>query len=281
MVDSMNFNIKPAYDKKIDKSDLVKLFWRSIPFEHSWNYERMGNVGFTWAIMPILKKLYPKKENFVRALKRNLELYNMTPYIVTLPLGISAAMEEANATVENFDESSISAVKLALMGPLSGIGDSFFWGTLRVLATGIGTTLALKGNILGPILFFLVFNVPHFVMRYYATFLGYSLGSNVISNVENSGVMDKITKYASMIGMMVVGAMTQEMVSVKFITKIGIGKSSSTIQSLLDGIFPGIATLILFGVTYWMLKKKLNPLLIMLIILLVSIAAAYFKILGA
>ena len=94
-------------------------------------------------------------------------------------------------------------------------------------------------------------------------------------------MMDKITKYASMIGMMVVGAMTQEMVNVKFITKIGVGKSASTVQSLLDGIFPGIATLALFGVTYWMLKKKLNPLVIMLIILLVSIAATYFKILGA
>ena len=278
---SMNFNIKPKYDKKIKKSDLVKLYWRSIPYEHSWNYERMGNVGFTWAIMPILKKLYPQKDKFIHALKRNLELYNMTPYIVTLPLGISAAMEEANATNEDFDETSISAVKLALMGPLSGIGDSFFWGTLRVLATGIGTTLAIKGNVLGPILFFLIFNVPHFIIRYYCTFLGYSLGSNVINNVENSGMMDKITKYASMIGMMVVGAMTQEMTSVNFTTKIGVGKSASTVQSLLDEIFPGIATLVLFGITYWMLKKKLNPLLIMLIILVVSIAAAYFKILGA
>ena len=278
---SMNFNIKPKYDKKINKSDLVKLFWRSIPYEHSWNYERMGNVGFAWAIMPILKKLYPQKDKFIHALKRNLELYNMTPYIVTLPLGISAAMEEANATNEDFDETSISAVKLALMGPLSGIGDSFFWGTLRVLATGIGTTLAIKGNVLGPILFFLIFNVPHFIIRYYSTFLGYSLGSNVINNVENSGMMDKITKYASMIGMMVVGAMTQEMTSVNFTTKIGVGKSASTVQSLLDEIFPGIATLTLFGITYWMLKKKLNPLLIMLIILVVSIAAAYFKILGA
>ena len=275
---SMNFNIKPKYNKKINKSDLVKLYWRSIPYEHSWNYERMGNVGFTWAIMPILKKLYPQKDKFIHALKRNLELYNMTPYIVTLPLGISVAMEEANASNEDFDETSISAVKLALMGPLSGIGDSFFWGTLRVLATGIGTTLAIKGNVLGPILFFLIFNVPHFIIRYYCTFLGYSLGSNVINNVENSGMMDKITKYASMIGMMVVGAMTQEMTSVNFTTKIGVGKSASTVQSLLDEIFPGIATLVLFGITYWMLKKKLNPLLI---ILVVSIAAAYFKILGA
>lgn len=179
----MNSKFLPKYEKILVKKDLKKLFWRSIPYEHSWNYERLGNVGFTWAMLPILKKLYPDKKDFSEAMKRHLELYNVTPYIVTLPLGIAAAMEETNATVSNFDFKSISSVKLALMGPLAGIGDAFFWGTLRILATGIGTSLALKGNILGPILFFLVFNIPHYLMRYYGTFLGYGLGSKVISQV--------------------------------------------------------------------------------------------------
>ncbi len=277
----MSFSFKPQYNKILNKKDIQNMFWRSIPYEHSWNYERMGNVGFTWALLPILKKLYPKKKDLSIAMKRHLELYNVTPYIVTLPLGIAAAMEETNVTDKSFDEKSISGVKLALMGPLAGIGDAFFWGTLRILATGIGTSLALKGNILGPILFFLVFNIPHYLMRYYGSFLGYGLGSNVITQVQSSGIMDTVTKYASIIGMMVVGAMSKEMVSVNFITKIGLGKNSTTVQSLLDGIFPGLATLGLFGIMYWMLKKKMNPLLIMLIILIVSIGAAYFKILGA
>jgi fructoselysine and glucoselysine-specific PTS system IID component len=277
----MSFNFKPEYNKILNKKDIQNMFWRSIPYEHSWNYERMGNVGFTWALLPILKKLYPNKKDLSVAMKRHLELYNVTPYIVTLPLGIAAAMEETNVTDDSFDEKSISGVKLALMGPLAGIGDAFFWGTLRILATGIGTSLALKGNILGPILFFLVFNIPHYLMRYYGSFLGYGLGSNVITQVQSSGVMDTVTKYASIIGMMVVGAMSKEMVSINFITKIGLGKDSTTVQSLLDGIFPGLATLGLFGIMYWMLKKKVNPLLIMLIILIVSIGAAYFKILGA
>lgn len=276
----MNFSFKPSYKNLINKKDLQTMFWRSIPYEHSWNYERMGNVGFTWAILPILKKLYPNKKELSKAMKRHLELYNVTPYIVTFPLGIAAAMEETNVVTPNFDTKSISGVKLALMGPLSGVGDAFFWGTLRILATGIGTSLALKGNILGPILFFFIFNIPHYLMRYYGTFLGYGLGSNVISQVQESGVMSTLTKYASIIGMMVVGAMSMDMVKIKFITKIGLGTDSTTIQSLLNGIFPGIATLGMFGLMYWMLKKKMNPLLIMLIILIVSIVAAYFKILG-
>ena len=57
-------------------------------------------------------------------------------------------MEESNARNEDFDTSSINNVKVALMGPLAGIGDSMFWGTLRVIATGIGTSLAMQGSIL-------------------------------------------------------------------------------------------------------------------------------------
>lgn len=277
----MSFKIHAEYDKKLKKQDLMKVFFRSIPYEHSWNYERMGNVGFTFAMLPILKKLYPDKEELSKAMKRHLELYNVTPYISTLPLGIAAAMEEANVENPNFDTSSISSVKLALMGPLSGIGDAFYWGTLRILATGIGGALALQGKILGPILFFLVFNIPHYIIRYLCTFLGYRFGSDVISKIEESGLMQKVMQCASIIGIMVVGAMTKNMVSINFATKIGIGKSASTVQSLLDGIFPGSTILALFGIVYWMLKKKINPLMIMLILLVVGIAGAYFGILGA
>ena len=44
------------------------------------------------------------------------------------------------------------------MGPLSGIGDSFFWGILRVIA-GIGISLASTGSPLGAIVFLLLYNV--------------------------------------------------------------------------------------------------------------------------
>lgn len=128
----MSFKIQPQYKGKITKKDLQKVFWRSIPTEHLWNYERMMNVGYTYAMIPILKKLYPKKEDLSAALTRNLEVYNVTPYIITLPEGIATAMEELNASDPNFDTESISAVKLAMMGPLSGVGDAFFCGVLYV-----------------------------------------------------------------------------------------------------------------------------------------------------
>ncbi|WP_313159805.1 PTS system mannose/fructose/sorbose family transporter subunit IID, partial [Mixta calida] len=142
----------------ITPRDLRRVFWRSFQMEFSWNYERQMNLAFVYALMPVLKKLYTRHEDLVSALKRHLVFFNTTPHIVTLILGITAAMEEKNRSGGGMDSASIDNVKASLMGPLAGLGDSFFWGTLRLIATGIGTSLALKGNILGPILFVLIFN---------------------------------------------------------------------------------------------------------------------------
>ena len=249
----MSFKFEAAYDKKIDRKDLQQLFLRTIPYEHSWNYERMGHVGFTWALIPILRKLYPNEADFRAAMKRHMELYNVTPYIATLPVSIAAAMEEANAEDPEFDTSAISNVKLALMGPLSGIGDAFYWGTLRILATGIGTSLALQGSILGPILFLLAFNVPHYIIRYLLTFVGYRFGSEMITKIQESGLMATIVKMASIMGAMVIGAMTMEMVAVDIPIPIGVGEDVSTLAGLLNGIFPGFVTLSVFGIVYFCL----------------------------
>src|SRR5699024_8490783 len=167
-------------DGKVTKKDLKKVFWRSIPMEFTWNYERQMNQGYTYAMLPILKKVYSGKD-LSRAMVRHMEFYNTTPYVITFPLGVSAAQEELNAEEPDvFDDTSISTIKTALMGPIAGIGDSFYGGTLRILATGVGASLAAQGNILGPILFLLIFNVSHFLIRYIFTFLGFNLGSDFL-----------------------------------------------------------------------------------------------------
>jgi len=173
-------------EKVITARDLRRVFWRSFQMEFSWNYERQMNLAFVYTLIPLLKKLYPQKEDLRIALKRHLVFFNTTPHIVTLLLGITTAMEEKNSQQKTIDAGAIDNVKASLMGPLAGLGDSFFWGTLRLIATGIGTSLALQGSILGPILFLLVFNVPHILVRWFFTRWGYVLGTGVLQRVQQS-----------------------------------------------------------------------------------------------
>lgn len=258
-------------EKNIDK-ELTRVFWRSFQMEFSWNYERQMNLGYIYAIIPVLEKLYKdNKEGLKRALKRHLEFFNMTPHIVTLMLGISAAMEKENSEVEDFDENSINNIKTALMGPLSGIGDSFFWGTLRLIATGIGTSLSLQGNALGPILFLFIFNVPHRIIRFLLVKLGYKLGIEFLSKLQKNGTMEKLTFGASILGLVVIGAMAARMIDISTPLSFVSGENKIEVQGILNDIMPGILQLGAFGAVYYLLGKKVKPLMILLGMAIVGI----------
>lgn len=269
-------------EKKITKSDLKRLCLRTLPWEHSWNYERQANVAYCYAMMPILKKLYGDKEaEYKAALQRHLEFYNTTPQMVTLPLGITAAMEEERAKdIENYDTSSIINVKTAMMGPLAAIGDPIFQGSLRVIAATIGIALAMQGNILGALLYLLIFNIPQWLCRYFLVFKGYELGTSVLEKIENSGLMSIFAYVTGIVGLMATGAMTARTVAVGLNINFGTGDAITSVQSLIDSVAPGLLPLAMFGLTWKLLKRKIPPLYIMLGMIIFGVIGSGFGFLG-
>ncbi|MBA1433853.1 PTS system mannose/fructose/sorbose family transporter subunit IID [Bombilactobacillus bombi] len=266
-------------ESKIGKKEIRQLFWRSMPMEASFSYERMMSMAYAYCMYPIIKKLYPKLDDQKKAMHRHLEFFNCTSACSPIILGISTAMEERNAYDPNFDTDSINAMKAGLMGPLSGIGDAIFWGSLRIITAGIGISLAKDGNWLGPVLFVLLFNIPNYLFRYYGVKYGYSLGNKFISKIDGS-LMDNITYAINILGMAVIGAMIASMVSINIPITFGGGKHPQTVQSLLNSIMPCLLPL---GLTFYishLLKKKYNILIILLVIIIISIFGAYSGILA-
>lgn len=262
----------------ITKQDLRKVFFRSLTMEYSWNYERQQHMGFCYSMLPIIRRVLDNKEDQIQAAKRHMEFFNTTPYISTLILGISSAMEEANANDDRFDASSINSIKAALMSPLAGIGDSLFWGTLRVIATGLGVSLSMQGNILGPLLFLLVFNIPAYIVRWLCLKWGYGFGTSFLSKIEESGLMPKLTMGAAILGLMVIGAMVPNLVSVSVAGSLGTGDSAQSIQSIIDGIMPSLLPLLVtFGV-FQLVQHKVKIAWILVILMAVGIIGSFFGI---
>jgi PTS system mannose-specific IID component len=156
------------------------------------------------------------------------------------------------------------------MGPLAGIFDSLFWGTLKVIAAGVGTSLALKGNIIGPLLFILIFNVPHLLIRYQLTFIGYNQGNKFLQKIASNNVMDKLTSGAAIVGLMVVGAMPALLMSVKTPMEIGASGSEISVQGILDQIVPSIIPLVLTFAVYLLLKRNIKTTYLLIGLLLLG-----------
>lgn len=164
------------------------------------------------------------------------------------------------------------------MGPLSGIGDSIFWGTLRPLAAGIACSLALAGNAFAPILFLLLFNVFNVACRYFGLFKGYEMGTSFLTKLEKSGALQKVFVAAGIIGLLVIGAMSASMVSVKLALAIGSGDSAILLNDVINGIMPKMLPLLVTLLLYKLIRKgyKVNTLLLGIIV--VSIVLCFFGI---
>lgn len=267
---------KENNEKIVTKKDLNKMVLNqgSLGMEFSWNYERQMNLPFAMMMNPILKKIYKDDpEKYKEAVIRHLEFFNITPQLAPFVGGVVASMEEAHAKGE-VDSKAISSVKTALMGPLSGIGDSIFLGSIRVIALGVGLSLAMQGNILGPILYFLIYNIPAFFIRFYGARKGYELGFNYLAKMQKNGMMDKLMFAAGILGIMVIGGMTKDMVYTQLVMEIGSGETAKKLQEIIDGIIPGLIGLGVTWFYYWLLGKKVNPILIILGTILVGVLGA-------
>lgn len=244
-----------------EKKMFRTIFWRQFQLLGCMSHTRMQGIGFGWSLAPILKEIYPDHEEYLEALKRESMFFNTTQALAPFIMGLTVSMEKENAENPEFDVNTINGVKVGLMGPFAGIGDTFFYATLRVIITSLVIGLALNGNVMGPILYVLLYNIPNYLIRYFGCIYGYRLGSTYITEAAKSGLLDCITKAASIMGLMMIGCMSYNMVSFKSTLEVAMegSKDPFVLQTILDSICVGIVPLCLVLACFAALRKKVSP----------------------
>lgn len=208
---------------KGDKKMLRPIFWRSWTMFGSFTgATQLHALGVIYTLLPAINRYYKTKEDRAKALTRHTDWFNCTIHVNNFIMGLVTSMEKKNSEDPDFDPASISAVKASLMGPLSGIGDSFFWGIVRVIAASIGISLASNGSPLGAIVFLILYNIPAILVHYYALYGGYSVGAGFIQKMYESGGVKILTKVASVLGLMMMGSMTASNVKFNTILQVSI-----------------------------------------------------------
>lgn len=257
-------------DKKVTKDDLFWTFVRSNFLLGSFNFERMQSMGFCVSMMPILKRVYADNpEEMKAALKRHLEFFNTQPFVAAAIMGIIGAMEEKRANGADISPATLSGVKVGLIGPLAGVGDPIFWGTIRPVLAALGAGIALTGSILGPIIFFVAFNAIRLATHWYGVKYGYEKGTELVENIGGAE-MKFLTEGASVLGLLVMGALVAKWTTVNMPLVISEYDNSAgehvvtTLQTILDSLMPGIVALLMTFACMWLLKRGMNPLVIII-----------------
>ncbi|MCX7918891.1 MAG: PTS system mannose/fructose/sorbose family transporter subunit IID [bacterium] len=264
-----------AESKPITK---LTLFWvglRASCIMAVWNFERMLNIGFTYSLLPVLRRLYSTAEQRKQALSRHLKFFNTHPYFASYILGLVIAKEEklANENAQPSDaaflraEQDIQNIKTTLMGPFGALGDTFFWSTFRPFLALLAVMMVIL-NIpnwtvaaLAPIGFVVWYNVAHIYIRIGGVYRGYKLGDDIVLWLRQFNLANTIEKLQK-VGLAIAGIFLG-------LTGLYFCSTTSDWHSLTyERLWFAIKILILTLIVYIGLHKKMHTTRIFLLGLL-------------
>ncbi|GAA2949689.1 PTS system mannose/fructose/sorbose family transporter subunit IID [Lactobacillus kefiranofaciens subsp. kefirgranum] len=245
-------------EKKISKKTLNKSFnlwfWGALT---CFSQEHMQTFGYLASMLPIIKELYPDKDEQQKNIHAYTAFFNTNPMLGSVIIGTTASMEEARANGKGIDGETINDMRAGLMGPIAGIGDSLIDGTLIPILLGLALGMSQNGSPVGAIFYIVVWDLIAYLGQRFLYFRGYKLGDKAVSILI--GKQGKAIRHAiSIIGGMVVGGVLASWVNVttSLELKDATGKVFLNLQKQLDSIFPGLLTVVVTLLCWWLMAKK-------------------------
>ena len=263
----------------IEKKNIRHMFWTAGHFWGDFTMVKMEGNTYAYCMLPVINEVYANNEELqTEAFVRNTEFFNTHAACAGLVLGLSYALErERSLDPDKGPGEMITNLKTSLMGPLAAVGDSIFFNCIRVVAAGVGISLAAQGNPLGVLLFVGIYGGIFLAVKWYLIHLGYSLGTETITKAFQSGIIQSISDAACVMGLIMVGSLVSNMVSISTPLVVPMGSGTEmVVQDIFDGIIPGFLKLVLLFTIVWLVRKKTKPIVIIFLILLLAVAGSFF-----
>lgn len=161
--------------KRVRKTTLVNIFLRSLLIHATLNFRRMQNLGFTMAIIPLIRELKLNEKESEAFLTKHLQMFNTHPYFTGPIIGSIVGLEEEHASQKDelFD---VNAIKQSFMASYAAIGDTFFWGAFRPFAAFVSILLMYLGLAFAPVIYLLIYTPVHVWVRLKGFIEGYHRG---------------------------------------------------------------------------------------------------------
>lgn len=276
-------NSNLAEEKVLSKRDINKAWftwWLTAETAHS--FERMMGGGFGVSLAPILKKLYPNKDELSGALLRHTQFFNTNAVWGSLIPGIVIAMEEKKSKGIDVPEEAIIGTKTGLMGAIAGVGDTIDWGMWLPIILGMFISTAQNGSWIAGVAPWMIFMVITLFESYTLFHLGYRAGESSVEKVLSGGKIQSLINGASVLGLFMMGGLAATYITVTTPIVISSGLEGIALQTdILDAILPGIIPLLIVSGVYLYLEKiNRNFTHAMLIIIVLGIVLGALNILN-
>lgn len=275
----------------ITQKDVVKGWAKYyLAAEVSSGFERLTAPAFSFGMGGILEKLYGNdQEEYIKSLNRHLMFYNSESTWGSIIFGIACALEQervemikVGASAEEIEASAemISSLKIGLMGPLAGIGDTINHGMIRPLLLSAFIPLAAQGSWVAGVAPLLIWVIGITTIAYVLVTSGYKSGRKSVVQLLQTGKLNSFIQTASVLGLFMMGALSSTYV--KLSTAVSwenaLGETQS-LQSFIDTLFPKLLPLlVVFGIYGYFKKKGPKYVTVLLTIIVLSLVLSFFGI---
>lgn len=241
----------------------------------TWNYEKQMAVGYLWAMLPIIRKLYKDPEQQKEMLKTHIQFFNTTPHMGGFICGIDAATEEHEGYKA---KETVRGLKTGLMGPFAGVGDTLFGVLFPTIFGSIAAYMGQEGSMVGAVIWLLV-NIAILILRTFTAGIGYREGSKIITSAKDK--LDALTAAATLLGITVVGALVATVVKANVTAAFTSGEITVSGQDILNQIMPCLVPAVFVGFIYWLLgRKKMSSTKAIILVMVLAILLHVVGILG-
>jgi len=260
----------------LTKKDLRKVAYRWISVSiATYGYELQLAPSVVYSLSPALRKIYPNDEEYKKSLNNHFKYFNCMPWLAKILLGASLAIEDTQG-IDGVD--AVQDLKVGLMGPLSGIGDTIGWVMIPTIFGSIAAYMAVEGSIIGLVIW-LIINAVFWAIRVKLVEIGYYQGVKFITKFGEK--INIFTEAASILGLTVVGCLVSSVVNLKTSYTFVSGDVTLALQDQFDAIMPSLLPVAVVGLMYYLLKvKKVKMNWIILGTLVISILGAALGIFG-
>lgn len=269
----------------VSKKDLVKAWWRwTTAVEVPVSFDRMQALAFGYSMNGVMRKIYKDKpEELKGAMKRHTSMFNTNCDWGSIIHGITISLEEQRALghEDEITPEMIQSLKIGLMGPLAGIGDSVDQGIVATIPLAIFVPMAQQGSVLAAFIPGLIYIAWSYFWSWTLFNKGYTLGKNSVLEILHSGAIKKVIDIASIVGLFMIGCLSASYVKVSTILEFASGANgaTTTVQSILDGILPNMLPFVVVMSMYLYITKR-GPKFIRLMVytMVIAVVLTFFHI---
>ena len=265
----------------LTKKDYTKTALRAYWLQNGFNYNNYQGIGYANMLFPALRKIYTNDDDLREALKENIEFFNTNIHLVTFIANLHLGMLDNGQSHQDAKN-----LKVALMGPLAGVGDSISQFVIAPLFGSIGAAMAAEGQMFGAIFFLLGMNLSLLALKLIFGNMGMKFGTSAVATLTDK--IGMISNYASMIGVAVIASNAVRFVKIKlgsYVIYSGVATDGTPkdtlidLQGMCDKFAPLLPAVAYTALMYYLIKvKKWSTMKLIGLSLLIGIVGYYLGI---